>query len=100
MKRNAVIPLIFLFSAVVEAQSPPPPAKTAMCTACHGEAGISANDLWPNIAGQKEQYLVQQLLDYKRGARVHPLMTNVAKSLTDAEIRELAAYYAGLKAGP
>ena len=28
--------------------------KAALCAACHGPNGISLNDLWPNLAGQKE----------------------------------------------
>ena len=32
--------------------------KSAACTACHGEAGISPNDLWPNLAKQKSEYLL------------------------------------------
>jgi cytochrome c553 len=65
--------------------------------ACHGEQGISSNDLWPNIAGQKEKYMIKQIKEFKAGKREDALMTNIAKDLSDKEIDELAAYYSKLK---
>ena len=40
-------------------------AKAAMCAACHGANGISIAPMYPNLAGQKEAYLVKQLKDFK-----------------------------------
>lgn len=74
-----------------------PPEKARLCSACHGERGISANDHWPNIAGQKEQYLIQQLREFKAGRRENEVMSNIAKQLTHAEILELAAHYSSLR---
>ncbi len=70
-------------------------AKT-LCAACHGPNGISMNPLWPNLAGQQEQYLAKALSDYRAGNRTDPTMAPLAKSLTDKEIEDLAAYYTGL----
>jgi cytochrome c553 len=70
-------------------------AKT-LCASCHGPDGVSANPLWPNLAGQKEQYLAKALADYKAGKRTDPTMAPLAKMLGDDEIQNLAAYYAGL----
>ena len=70
-------------------------AKT-LCASCHGPEGVSANPLWPNLAGQKEQYLAKALADYKAGNRTDPTMAPLAKMLGDDEIQNLAAYYAGL----
>jgi len=72
-------------------------AKSAMCAACHGPAGISVNPLWPNLAGQQEAYLAKQLNDFKSGKRNDPVMSGMAKPLSDADIANLAAYYASLK---
>lgn len=72
-------------------------AKAAMCAACHGPAGISANPIWPNLAGQKEAYLVKTLKDFKSGKRNDPVMSGMAKPLSDADIANLAAYYSSLK---
>ena len=49
-------------------------SKAATCMTCHGEAGISPNDLWPNLAGQKEGYLVKQIKAFRDGDRVDPMM--------------------------
>ncbi len=70
-------------------------AKT-LCASCHGPDGISMNPLWPNLAGQQEQYLAKALSDYKAGNRNDPTMAPLAKTLGDKEIADLAAYYAGL----
>lgn len=71
-------------------------AKAAACTACHGERGVSGNPAWPNLAGQQPDYLAEALKAYRSGARAGTVMSNLAKALTDADIGDLASYYAGL----
>lgn len=73
-------------------------AKSAMCAACHGPAGISAMDMWPNLAGQKAGYLVKQLKAFKDGTRTDPSMSPMAAPLTDEDMANLAAYYSSLSA--
>jgi cytochrome c553 len=72
------------------------------CASCHGAAGISPNDTWPNLAGQNAAYLVRILGAYKSGDQTDVMMSPIAKTLTDADVQNLAAYYAGLscKAAP
>lgn len=72
-------------------------AKAMMCAGCHGPAGISNNNMWPNLAGQKEGYLASALRDYRSGARNNAMMSGMAKALSDADIANLAAYYSSLK---
>ena len=72
-------------------------SKSATCAACHGANGISPNDLWPNLAGQKEGYLVKQMKAFRDGQRADPMMAPMAAPLSDADIEDLAAYYASLK---
>ena len=72
-------------------------AKSAMCAACHGPAGISSNPMWPNLAGQQEVYLSKQIAGFKVGTRKDPMMAGIVAGLTDADIANLAAYYASLK---
>ncbi len=72
-------------------------AASASCSGCHGVNGISANPLWPNLAGQKSAYLVKQLRAFRDGSRADPMMTQMARPLSDADIENLAAYYANLK---
>ena len=68
--------------------------KTATCVACHGKEGISIADIYPNLAGQKEAYLVKALKAYKSGARDDPMMKPMVAALSDADIENLAAYFA------
>ena len=63
------------------------------CAACHGNTGVSVNDEWPNIAGQNFELLRKELKEFRDGRRTNPLMSPVAKSLSDAEIDLLADYF-------
>ena len=71
--------------------------KAATCVACHGANGMSPNDLWPNLAGQKAGYLVKQLKAFRDGQRNDPMMAPMAAPLSDADIADLAAYFSSLK---
>jgi len=70
--------------------------KAATCAACHGPTGISNNPLWPNLKGQKEQYLIKQLKAFRSGARQDPVMSPMARPLSDFDIENIAAYYSQL----
>jgi len=72
--------------------------KSSTCVACHGTVGISANALWPNLAGQKDRYLVEQMKAFRDGLRKSDLMSPVAKMLSDRDMEDLAAYFTQLKA--
>ena len=72
-------------------------AKATICAACHGPAGVSPNDLWPNLAGQKEGYLVKQIKAFRDGDRNDPTMLPMVQNLTDKDIENLAAYFNSLK---
>jgi len=64
------------------------------CGACHGPEGNKPiTPETPRLGGQQYGYLVQALNDYRRGTRDNPVMTAMAKPLTDKEIRELAGYF-------
>ena len=54
-------------------------------------------DSWPNLAGQKAGYLKKQLQDIKTGKRQDPMMSAMAKPLSQADIDNLAAYFSSLK---
>lgn len=68
----------------------------AQCASCHGANGISPNDTWPSLAGQNAAYLVRIMSAYKSGDQQDVMMTPLAKALSDADIRNLAAFYAEL----
>ncbi|MGI9294361.1 MAG: c-type cytochrome [Pseudomonadales bacterium] len=68
----------------------------ANCISCHGVEGISVNQQWPNLAGQKNEYLAKQLHAYRDGSRVHALMNVIASELTDQQMTDVAEYYSQL----
>lgn len=72
-------------------------AKSGTCAGCHGANGVSNNPLWPNLAGQKDAYLVKQLKAFRDGTRSDPMMSPMAKPLSDDDINNLAAYFSSLK---
>ncbi len=71
--------------------------KSASCMGCHGPDGNSTTPINPSVAGQKEQYLVTTMLDYKNGKRQHALMQAVLQPLSEEDIRDIAAFYAAQK---
>ena len=71
-------------------------SKSSVCAACHGAAGISSNGLWPNLAGQKPEYLIKQMKGFRDGGRKDPMMSPMAASLSDDDIANLAAYFSSL----
>lgn len=71
--------------------------KAASCAGCHGANGISAVPTYPNLAGQKEAYLTKQMKAFKDGSRKDPTMNAMAAPLSDADMANISAYYAGLK---
>ncbi len=72
-------------------------AKSAACAACHGAKGISAVPMYPNLAGQKETYTIKQMKAFKDKVRIDPTMNAMMAPLSDADMANLAAYYASLK---
>lgn len=66
----------------------------ASCTACHGKAGMSVNPEWPNLAGQHANYLNNSLKEFKSGVRKSDMMSGMAAGLGDADMRNVAAYFA------
>jgi cytochrome c553 len=66
-----------------------------VCVSCHGETGVSIAPEFPHLAGQSGAAIYKQLHDYQSGSRTHPLMTDIAKALSESEIADVAAYYAG-----
>ncbi|MCM0613569.1 c-type cytochrome [Marinobacter sediminum] len=77
-------------------------AKAAVCAACHGQNGVAQIPTYPNLAGQNEQYLKLAITAYKNKQRTGgqaAVMQGQAAALSDADIANLAAYYASLPAG-
>jgi cytochrome c553 len=71
--------------------------KSRSCATCHGALGVSTLPNAPNLAGQPEIYLSEQLKAYRAGKRNHEVMSVIAKPLSDDDIGDLSAWYASLK---
>lgn len=74
-------------------------ARAQMCEGCHGIADYRTAypEVYPvpKIGGQQAGYIVKTLQDYKTGTRKHPTMQGIAATLSDQDMADLAAYYAG-----
>lgn len=91
-----LIQVVFTATALAGGNAAAGKEKSATCAACHGPEGMSATPQFPNIAGQYEDYLYQSLLDYKSGARNNAIMAGTVATLSDQDMKDLAAYFASL----
>src|SRR5512143_472404 len=66
------------------------------CKACHGLDGKGVAPAIPNLAAQREPYLYNSLKEYKDGKRSHAALKNMTSSMSDADLRNVAAYFANL----
>jgi len=93
---TAALALLGVVGSAQAADAAAGKAKFGVCAGCHGPAGVSANPMWPNLAGQKDAYVKKQLHAFRDGTRKDPLMSPMAKPLSDADIDNLAAYVSSL----
>lgn len=112
MKPFAPLMSLLFAAAVASAQAAEPPAaakpdlakgqelSTKVCAACHtadGSRGAPAN---PIISGQHPEYIVKQLAEFKAGKRANPIMQGMAAPLSEADMKNVAAFYAGVQPKP
>lgn len=67
--------------------------RTVLCKACHGEDGKSIKEQVPNIAGQNLDYMIDQMVRYRAGARYDAWMGSLAKGFTDDDIINIAIHF-------
>lgn len=105
MKQKSIMNLLFAlgvflaFSGATQAAGDAAAAKDklSMCAGCHGIPGYKT--AFPNayhvpkLGGQHAEYIIKALEGYKNGSRSHPTMTALAKTLSQQDIEDLAAYY-------
>jgi cytochrome c553 len=94
--------------AAPAAKAPQAPAKvdpaqgeakyTAVCAACHGADGNSGTPANPKLAQQHPEYIVKQLEEFKSGKRVSPVMQGFAAQLSEADMKNIAAFVGTKKA--
>ena len=92
---------VLMAAPVAHAQDPNPTnaarALAATCATCHGTEGRSVGGVPPSLAGQSKASLLQQLKDYKDGKRPGTIMHQHAKGYTDAQLEQIAGYFAAVK---
>jgi cytochrome c553 len=97
IRRLALVATAVLLAGTAQAGNPElGRAKSAPCAACHGADGRGIAPNFPVLAGQYADYLAKSLKQYRSGERNNALMAPLAAGLSDADIADLAAYYASL----
>ncbi|WIM10262.1 c-type cytochrome [Enhydrobacter sp.] len=89
---------LLLSATAARAAEPPATVKDIVetCASCHGQNGVSAIVNTPSLAGQPDIFLQYQLVFIRDGVRPVEVMQQIAKTLSDDNIRDLGAYYAAL----
>ena len=93
MNQFALAVLGLSLAAAAQADAPAKPDKVVVCAACHGENGVATQPMYPNLAGQQESYIEHSLHAYKSGERKNAIMAPQAAGLSDADIKQLAAWF-------
>jgi cytochrome c553 len=107
---SASVALLWAGTALAQDMAKADPAKgkqiaTTVCAACHGPDGNSVAPTNPKLAGQFPEYLYKQLRNFKpeggkKAERQNPIMAGMVASLTDADMRNVAAYFSEQRLKP
>ncbi|MEO8806735.1 MAG: c-type cytochrome [Burkholderiaceae bacterium] len=94
-----------LAAAEAKASAKPDLAKgqatsTNVCAACHTADGSRGSPANPILQGQHPEYLAKQLAEFKAGKRANAIMQGMAATLSDADMKDVSAFYAGKEAKP
>ena len=73
---------------------------TAICASCHGADGNSGAPAYPKLAQQHPDYLVKQLQEFKSGKRANAIMSGMAAGMSDADMKNVAAWLGSKEAKP
>ncbi|MBV8156979.1 MAG: cytochrome c [Dyella sp.] len=100
LNRSVAALALLMLSGGLCAETPKLDAKVSailpLCASCHGIDGISSVGLYPNLAGQKPEYLAKQLHDFKAGRREDAVMRPMAEPLDDAAIEALSQHFGAM----
>ena len=95
----AVLLAVLALPAVAAGDAVAGSKKNFQCQGCHGVVDwkTAFPELYsvPKLGGQKAAYIVSALKSYKKGDRDHPTMRAIAADLSDQDMEDIAAYYAG-----
>ncbi|MEQ1683769.1 MAG: c-type cytochrome [Burkholderiaceae bacterium] len=93
------------FAAEAKAAAKPDLAKgqltsTNVCGACHTADGSRGSPANPILQGQHPEYVVKQLTEFKAGKRANAVMQGMSATLSEADMKNVAAFYASKQAKP
>jgi cytochrome c553 len=93
------------FAAEAKASAKPDLAKgqltsTNVCAACHTADGSRGSPANPILQGQHPEYLAKQLAEFKAGKRANAIMQGLSATLSEADMKNVSAYYASKEAKP
>src|SRR5262245_24603468 len=91
-----VIAAVLIGALAAGAQGATYEEKLATCLACHGEKGISETSEVPSLAGMPVDFTLIQLFLFRQGTRKIEIMNDLAKDMTDDDLRKFSAYFAKL----
>ena len=74
--------------------------SNGVCVACHTNDGSRGSPANPILQGQHPEYLAKQLAEFKAGIRANAIMRGMASALSDTDMKNVAAFYAGKQAKP
>jgi cytochrome c553 len=96
--RAAAPALLMLLAFLLPARAEPERKADLLqsCVPCHGMDGIGRDAEIPNLAGQNELYLTNQLRAFRDGRRAHKEMLYMSRTMTEDDMKALAAYFANL----
>ena len=94
--RRAIAALALAFALSAPALAQPFEERLAVCLACHGEKGVSETSEVPSIAGMPEKFTLIQLYLFRERMRKIEIMNDVAKGMTDDDLRKFSEYFAQL----
>ena len=104
---SLALALVGVHAYAVESVSPAASAADAnkgaaisngVCVACHTNDGSRGSPANPILQGQHPEYLAKQLAEFKAGIRANAIMRGMASALSDADMKNVAAFYAGKQA--
>jgi len=72
-------------------------SKSTLCQGCHGEDGLSVENLIPHLAGQYSGYIEKELRNFQSGVRKHQIMSVMAKTINNSDLADIGAYFASQK---
>src|SRR5687767_1727302 len=108
--KSTLLTLLAMLAAAGSFAAEPPAAKpdlakgqaiaTQVCAACHTVDGSRGSPANPIIAGQHAEYIAKQLGEFKEGKRNNPVMKGFASALSEADMKNVAAFYSSKQAKP